>query len=170
MFIIQSFGTFWHFGDYYQTLFNFSKILNLFWNTLFLITIVFFKVSLSMLTKLLISVLFSAYNMLSKIEYVVQPFNLRVHGTHCVKSVRIRSFSGPHFPAFGLNTGKYGVSLRIQSECGKIRTRKSPNMDTFPAMVFMTLVNIYGQRLFEKNVKGFQRVTLSAKISIKGVW
>ena len=23
---------------------------------------------------------------------------------HCVKSVRIRSFSGPYFPAFGLNT------------------------------------------------------------------
>ena len=25
-------------------------------------------------------------------------------GSHCVKSVRIRSYSGPHFPAFGLNT------------------------------------------------------------------
>ena len=23
---------------------------------------------------------------------------------HCVKSVHIRSYSGPHFPAFGLNT------------------------------------------------------------------
>ena len=23
---------------------------------------------------------------------------------HCIKSVRIRSNSGPHFPAFGLNT------------------------------------------------------------------
>ena len=23
---------------------------------------------------------------------------------HCVKSVRIRSYSGPYFPAFGLNT------------------------------------------------------------------
>ena len=31
---------------------------------------------------------------------------------HCVKSVRIRSFSGPYIPAFGLNTdqenSKYG--------------------------------------------------------------
>ena len=25
---------------------------------------------------------------------------------HCVKSVQIRSFSGPYFPVFGLNTGK----------------------------------------------------------------
>ena len=31
-------------------------------------------------------------------------------------------FSGPYFPAFGLNTD---VSLRIQSECGKIQTRKN---------------------------------------------
>ena len=53
---------------------------------------------------------------------------------HCVKSVRIRSFSGPYFPAFGLNTERYGVSLRIQSECGKIRTKKTPNTDTFHAM------------------------------------
>ena len=53
---------------------------------------------------------------------------------HCVKSVRNRSFSGPYFPAFGLNTVRYGVSLRIQSECEKIRTRKTPNTDTFYAV------------------------------------
>ena len=33
--------------------------------------------------------------------------------THYVKSVRIRSYTGPHFPAFGLNTERYSVSLRI---------------------------------------------------------
>ena len=26
---------------------------------------------------------------------------------HCVKGVHIRSFSGPYFPAFGLNTERY---------------------------------------------------------------
>ena len=41
---------------------------------------------------------------------------------HCVKSVRIRSYSGPHFSAFRLNMEKFGVSLRIQSECGKCRS------------------------------------------------
>ena len=57
---------------------------------------------------------------------------------HCVKTVRIRSYSGPYFPAFGLNTDQNnseyghfsrsdGVSLRIQSECGKIWTRITPN-------------------------------------------
>ena len=35
---------------------------------------------------------------------------------HCVKSVSIRSCSGPHFPEFGLNAERYYVSLRIQSE------------------------------------------------------
>ena len=34
-------------------------------------------------------------------------------------------YPGPYFPAFGLNTEKYFVSFRIQSECGKIRTRKN---------------------------------------------
>ena len=51
--------------------------------------------------------------------------------SHYVKSVRIRSFSGLCFSALGLNTKRYSVSLRIQSECGKIRTRKTPNTDTF---------------------------------------
>ena len=45
---------------------------------------------------------------------------------HCVKSVQIRSFFWSVFPAFGLNAERYKVSLRIQSECGKIRTRKNP--------------------------------------------
>ena len=53
---------------------------------------------------------------------------------HCVKSVLIRSYFGPHFPAFGLNTERYSVSLRIQSECGKMQTRITPNTDTFHAV------------------------------------
>ena len=55
-----------------------------------------------------------------------------VKTSHWVKSVRIRSFSGPYFPAFGQNTDRY--ARRIQSECGKIRTRKTSNMDTFHAV------------------------------------
>ena len=45
----------------------------------------------------------------------------------------------PHFPTFGLNTERYGVSLRIQSECGKMqgkmRTRITPYTDTFYAVI-----------------------------------
>ena len=50
---------------------------------------------------------------------------------HCVKSVRIWRYSGAYFSAFGLNTERYPVSLRIHFECGKIRTRITSNTDTF---------------------------------------
>ena len=49
----------------------------------------------------------------------------------CMKRARIRSYSGPYFPVFGLNTERYSVSLYIQSECWKIPTRITPNTDTF---------------------------------------
>ena len=49
----------------------------------------------------------------------------RIMEVHCVKSFQIRSFSGPCFRVFGLNTQIYSVNLRIQSEYRKIRTRKN---------------------------------------------
>ena len=52
-----------------------------------------------------------------------------------VKNVRIWSFTDPHFPAFGLNMEIYSVNLRIQSECRKMRTRKTPNKDTIHAVL-----------------------------------
>ena len=64
---------------------------------------------------------------------------MKTRGIHCVKSVRIRSYSGPYFPTFGLNTERYGVSLPIQCEYGKMRTRITPNTDTFHAVIFRTL-------------------------------
>ena len=59
----------------------------------------------------------------------------KVDRVQCMKSVGIRSYSGPYFPAFILNTEIYSVSLHIQSECGKIGTRITPNTDTFYAVV-----------------------------------
>ena len=52
----------------------------------------------------------------------------------CIKSVCIRSYSSPYFPVFGLNTERCSVSLRIQSERGKIRTRIIPNTATVYAV------------------------------------
>ena len=52
----------------------------------------------------------------------------------CVKSVHIRSYSDSYFPAFGLNTEMYSVFLCIQSEWVKMRTRITPNTDTFYAV------------------------------------
>ena len=79
-------------------------------------------------------------------------FNSKISETrHCVKTVRIRSYSGRHFPAFGMNTERYGVSLCIQSACGNMRTRITPNTDTFYAVQ-----NIYfsEQTLFYQIVRG----------------
>ena len=76
---------------------------------------------------------------------------------HCLKSVPIWSYFGPHFchifphldwirtaffphfPAFGLNTERYSIYLRIHSKCGKMRSRITPNMDTFYAVFFSQL-------------------------------
>lgn len=44
------------------------------------------------------------------------------HTRHCVKSVCIQNFPGPHFPAFEPNTARYEVPLYIQPECEKIWT------------------------------------------------
>ena len=63
---------------------------------------------------------------------------------HCVKSVCIRSYSGPHFPAFGLSTDRYSVSHHIQSEYGKMRTIISPNTDTFHAVCIGEAEQIIG--------------------------
>ena len=61
---------------------------------------------------------------------------------HCLKNVHYQSFSGPHFPVFGLNTETYSLNLRIQSECRKMRKRKSPNTNTF-YKVFSYFVSLY---------------------------
>ena len=45
-------------------------------------------------------------------------------------------FSGPYFPVFALNMERYEVSLRIQSECGKIRTRKNSVSGHFSRSVY----------------------------------
>ena len=65
-----------------------------------------------------------------------------------MESVRSQSFSDPYFLAFGLNTDRWGASFRIQSKCAKIRTRKTPNTDTFHAMTFvLDLFDLPGRSL-----------------------
>ena len=55
---------------------------------------------------------------------------------HCVNIVSIRSFPGPYFPAFKLNTE---ICSAIQSKGGKIRTRKTQNTDNFKTVPFSSL-------------------------------
>ena len=55
----------------------------------------------------------------------------------------MRNHSGTHFPAFGLNTDRYEASLRIQSECGKMLTRITPNTETFSAVIVTYYIFTY---------------------------
>ena len=78
---------------------------------------------------------------------------------HYVKSFRIRSYSGPHFSTFRLNTKRYGEPLRIQSECGKMRTRITPKTDTFhavqPSKIPETLKLSNNLNIFKHNLKKY---------------
>ena len=63
-------------------------------------------------------------------------------------------FSGPYFPTFGLNTERYWVSLRIQSECAKTQTRKNSVFGHFPRSEFdqIWLLETAIQRCSEEKV------------------
>ena len=86
------------------------------------------------------------------------------------ESVRIRSCSGPYFPAFS-------ISLRIQSKCRKIRTTITPNTDTFYAVLnlekellptlnwnvstmFLLSKTFYPRKNFKKSILNFEDAIL----------
>ena len=50
---------------------------------------------------------------------------------HCVKSVRIWSYSGPHFSSFGLNTESYGVILVLIFLHSDWIRRDTPHLSLF---------------------------------------
>ena len=59
---------------------------------------------------------------------------------HWVKSVRIRSYSGPRFPAFG----PVFSLLSVFGPKGKIRTRITPNTEIFHAVQVSNFLLICG--------------------------
>ena len=85
----------------------------------------------------------------------------------CVKGVRIRSYSGPHFLAFGLNTERYGVSLHIQSKCGKMRTRITPNADTFYTVIDLWLKPILREMRVDIPICSWDLTSKCPTISLK---
>ena len=85
---------------------------------------------------------------------------------HCIKSVHIQSYSGPYFPAFSRirtkygeirSTSPYGVLIRsislysvpTRENAGKMRTRITPNMDSFYAVIYSDLVFSRAMCFFE---------------------
>ena len=71
--------------------------------------------------KLFINVHFCFVNLL----FIICSMVWRPWCTLREKVPKYGAFSGPYFPAFVLNTEIYGVNICVQSECGKILTRKN---------------------------------------------
>ena len=71
---------------------------------------------------------------------------------HYVKSVRIRGFSSPYFPALGLNTETYGVSHLIQSRRGKYGPEKLRIRTYLTRYLFKTLSNICDKPICGKSL------------------
>ena len=68
----------------------------------------------------------------------------KIDKQRCIKNVPIRSYSGPYFPTFGLSTKRYEVFLRIQFKYGKIRTKITPNTNTFYAVKILETKQLAG--------------------------
>ena len=64
------------------------------------------------------------------------------------KVSKCRICSGPYFPVFELNTEINGVNLHIESEYRKMRTRKTPYLDTFYA-VLLAYWQLKGRNSYE---------------------
>ena len=76
--------------------------------------------------------------------------SVKFYCSHCVKSVKIRSFFWSYFAAYGLNQERISVTLRIQPECGKIQTRKNSVFEQFSRSVRFTKLVIAGSSLWLK--------------------
>ena len=70
-------------------------------------------------------------------------------------------FSGPYFPVFGLNTLRYFVSLRIQSKCGKTRTRKNSLFRHFSRSDILQGVSSLGVQFTRKILPSYDKQFLS---------
>ena len=61
-----------------------------------------------------------------------------INPSHCVKRARIRSYSGPHFSRIFLHSDWIQISpypVRMRENKGKMRTRITPNADSFYAVI-----------------------------------
>ena len=70
-------------------------------------------------------------------------FFLKKENGHCVKSVRIRSFSGPYSPAFGMNTNQKNSEYGHFSRSGWNQTfTKVKAIKTFPYSINNSIISL----------------------------
>ena len=80
-------------------------------------------------------------------------------------------FSGPNFPVFRVNTEIYSVNLRIQSKNRKIRTRKTPYLNTFHAVLLkFKSYNFWWTSLWDITTKKVDPRHILERRGIRAVW
>ena len=79
-------------------------------------------------------------SLFKKLCWTLNFVKINFNSLHYVQSVYIRSFYFPYFPACEMNTEIYSANHRIQFECRKIRTRKTPNANTFDAVLYIEIL------------------------------
>ena len=77
---------------------------------------------------------------------IISGFSVMVESIHFVKSVFIRSFSGPYFPTFRLNTLHVSI-FSLNAE--KYRLEKAPNTDTFKAVIIESGFNLANDKFWK---------------------
>ena len=94
------------------------------------------------------------------------------NNTHCIKSSRVRSYSGPHFSRIFphsdwirriLRISPY--SVRMRENAGKMGTRITPNKDTFYAV---TIIQIICERInLDEQGKKWNWISKTAVLLLK---
>ena len=96
--------------------------------------------------------------------------------SHCLKSVRIRSFYGLYFPAFGLNLGKYGPEkLRIRTlftQCQAVNIYMAINYfrKNIQVRCLTELWILLFKKIFLLTLHAAQKLRISLKIFITNLF
>ena len=123
--------------------FTFVKIAECFLHAYFRI-LLFKMVYLSLFLQLKVQTKISSYVFLYIFTFVKINFHHFSKLLLSKKRPYLELYSGPHFPAFGLNTERYSVFLRIQSKCGKKRTRKCSLFGHFSQSIMFIFSKVSG--------------------------
>ena len=74
------------------------------------------------------------------------------------------------FPAFGLNTERYFVSVRIQSECGKIRSRKNSVFGHFSRSAHVVEFNDFTQIIYKYHKNLWNICMIKNRFPLNWLW
>ena len=98
--------------------------------------------------------------------YYIKNYRYRLHlNTHCTKSVRVRSYSGPYFPAFGLNMSPYLVRMRENTDQNNSKYGHFSSSDIISNSLKVSLKSL---KVFLINVAAI--LMMSAKFATPGLF